>query len=96
MELDIAFISATIAGTCMAICQIPQAVLIWRTGNTEGISAVMQTILTLGIGMWFLTGIFMNNAPMYLSNGFCLLFCIYVLYVVIRNNRRKRTDNKNR
>ena len=85
MELD--FITATIAGTCMAICQVPQAVLIWRTGNTKGISVMMQTILTLGIAMWFVTGILLNNVPMYVSNGFCLVFCVYILYVVIRNNR---------
>ncbi|MBO4661820.1 MAG: glutathione synthetase [Bacteroidaceae bacterium] len=85
MELD--FITATIAGTCMAICQVPQAVLIWRTGNTRGISVMMQTILTLGIAMWFVTGILLNNVPMYVSNGFCLVFCVYILYVVIRNNR---------
>lgn len=85
MELD--FITATIAGTCMAICQVPQAVLIWRTGNTKGISVMMQTILTLGIAMWFVTGILLNNVPMYVSNGFCLMFCVYILYVVIRNNR---------
>lgn len=71
----------------MAICQVPQAVLIWRTGNTRGISVMMQTILTLGIAMWFVTGILLNNVPMYVSNGFCLVFCVYILYVVIRNNR---------
>lgn len=71
----------------MAICQVPQAVLIWRTGNTKGISVMMQTILTLGIAMWFVTGILLNNVPMYVSNGFCLMFCVYILYVVIRNNR---------
>ena len=71
----------------MAICQVPQAVLIWRTGNTKGISVMMQTILTLGIAMWFVTGILLNNVPMYVSNGFCLVFCVYILYVVIRNNR---------
>ena len=61
----------------MAICQVPQAVLIWRTGNTKGISVMMQTILTLGIAMWFVTGILLNNVPMYVSNGFCLVFCVY-------------------
>ncbi len=77
----------------MAICQIPQALLVWRTGKTEGLSILMQTILTLGIGMWFVTGLLLDNAPMYLSNGFCLIFCIYVLYVAVRNNIDRTSKN---
>lgn len=85
--MDLATITATIAGICMAICQVPQALLIWRTGNTSGLSVLMQTILTLGIAMWFVTGLLLENVPMYVSNGFCLMFCLYILYAVIRNHR---------
>lgn len=85
--MDLATITATIAGICMAICQVPQAVLVYRTKQTEGISILMQSILTLGIGMWFVTGILFNNAPMYLSNGFCFIFCLYILLVCIKNKR---------
>ena len=90
---DIATLTASVAGICMAICQIPQALLVWRTGKTEGLSILMQTILTLGIGMWFVTGLLLDNAPMYISNGFCLIFCIYVLYVAVRNNIDRTSKN---
>lgn len=83
-------IFASIAGVCMAICQIPQVVLIWRTGNTDGISIFMQIILTAGISSWFVTGILLHNAPMYLSNGFCALSCYYILYKCIVNRKHKQ------
>lgn len=73
----------------MAICQIPQALMIYRTGNTEGISIWMQGILTTGIVCWFITGILLNNAPMYLSNGFCGIACLYILAKCIYNKRKK-------
>lgn len=43
--------------------------------------------------MWFVTGLLLDNAPMYLSNGFCLIFCIYVLYVAVRNNIDRTSKN---
>lgn len=85
--MDIATITASIAGICMAICQVPQALLIFRTGKTDGISVWMQLILTIGITSWFVTGILLDNAPMYLSNGFCALVCYYILAKCVINRR---------
>jgi len=83
--MEIATLTASIAGICMAICQIPQAWLVFKTQQTNNISILMQLILTLGIAMWFVTGVLLNNPPMYLSNGFCLIFCLYILYVCVKN-----------
>ena len=89
--MDIATITATIAGICMAICQVPQAWKIYKAGNAEGMSLLMQIILTSGIFFWFVTGIIIDfiykesaGTPMWISNGFCLIFCIYLLIMCIR------------
>jgi len=76
----IATITASIAGICMALCQIPQVIMTYKNKNAKGISPYMQIILTTGIFMWFVTGILLNNAPMYLSNGLCLACCLYILF----------------
>jgi len=86
----IELITATIAGTCMAICQVPQAWKIHKEGKTEGLSIWMQIIITTGIFFWFLTGVLMHNIPMWASNGFCLIFCIYVLVMIIRTKRHSK------
>lgn len=83
--MDIATVTASIAGICMAICQIPQVLLVYRNKNANGVSLLMQCTLTTGIFMWFTTGILLNNPPMYLSNGLCLLCCLYILYYCIKN-----------
>lgn len=75
----------------MAICQVPQAIRIIRTHDTASISITMQCILTLGILFWFVSGIILSTGdfwagvPMWLSNGFCLIFCLYILIMCIYN-----------
>ena len=85
-------ITATIAGTCMAICQVPQAWKIYKEGKAEGLSLSMQIIITTGIFFWFVTGVLLRNIPMWVSNGFCLIFCIYVLVMVIRTHKREKQN----
>ena len=98
--MAITAITATLAGICTAICQIPQAVKIHRDRRAEGISLLMQIILTSGIFFWFLTGVlimilegnYAAGIPMVLSNGFCLVFGFYVLVMVILT--KKEDKNK--
>ena len=97
--MAITAITATIAGICTEICQIPQAIKIHRERRAEGISLLMQIILTSGIFFWFLTGVlimilegnYAAGIPMVLSNGFCLVFGFYVLVMVILT---KKEDKK--
>lgn len=92
--MDAANLFATMAGICMAVCQIPQAEKIIRTKSTENISVLMQVILTLGITFWFIAGVLMDSAPMYLSNGFCALLCYPILFVCFRNEVKRRKNLK--
>ncbi|MCI7556219.1 MAG: SemiSWEET family sugar transporter [Paludibacteraceae bacterium] len=84
-------ITSSIAGICMAVCQVPQAIRILRTRDTSSISLTMQVILTAGILFWFVSGIilsvrdFWEGVPMWLSNGFCLISCLYILIMCIYN-----------
>jgi len=74
------------AGICMAIAQFPQAWMVWKTKNTEGISLLMFTILTLGVFLWFLFGVINNAMSMWLTNGICLIPSLYILFVAYRNH----------
>ncbi len=89
-------ITSAMAGVCMAVCQIPQAVKVYREKTTMGISIVMQFILTAGIALWFVSGILLSivdwrsGLPMMLSNGICLLFSAYILIRCLRDRRTKK------
>lgn len=91
--LDLFTITSALAGICMAICQVPQALHVYKTKKTDGISLGMQILLTSGIAFWFVSGIllscvdFKSGIPMWSSNGFCLIFCLYILRMCLKNKK---------
>jgi len=73
------------AGFCTAIAQFPQAVKVIKTGDTQSISVGMYFIMTLGIASWFFYGVLLNNLPMIIANGACLIPSFYIMFISTRN-----------
>jgi len=92
MTFDIVIIGY-LAGFCTAIAQFPQAIKVIRTGETHSISVGMYAIMTFGILLWFLYGVFLENWPMILANGVCLLPSLYILHITFRNIKRLKKEN---
>lgn len=84
MTFDIVIIGY-IAGFCTATAQFPQAMKVIKTGDTQSISVGMYSIMTAGILFWFLYGVLLENIPMILANGLCLIPSIYILFITFRN-----------
>lgn len=84
MTFDIVIIGY-IAGFCTATAQFPQAMKVIKTGDTQSISLGMYSIMTAGILFWFLYGVLLENIPMILANGLCLIPSIYILFITFRN-----------
>lgn len=93
MTFDIVIIGY-IAGFCTATAQFPQAVKVIKTGDTQSISIGMYAIMTFGILMWFLYGVFLANFPMILANGVCLIPSLYILYITFRNILKSKNEKK--
>jgi len=78
----------TLLGLAAAICTtasfLPQAIMTIRTKNTSGISLYMYTLFTTGTLLWFLFGLFSNNAPVILANAVTLVFAIIILFYKIK------------
>jgi len=62
---------------------IPQAVKTLRTRQTTGISLWMYIILSLGILLWLMYGVFSNDWPIILANGITILLVIPILLIKI-------------
>ena len=84
MVFDIVIIGY-FAGFCTAIAQFPQAMKVIKTGDTKSISLGMYFLMTLGIALWFIYGVLLNNLPMMIANGVCLIPSVYIIYITIRN-----------
>ncbi len=73
-----------VAATCTTISFLPQAVKTIRTKHTKDLSLEMYSILTFGIFLWLLYGIFIGDLPIILANGITLVFCITILFLIIK------------
>lgn len=73
----------TILGLSAAFCTsasfLPQALKTIQTKDTSGISLSMYSLFAFGTTLWFLYGLFTGNIPIYIANGFTLIFAIIIL-----------------
>lgn len=63
---------------------VPQALKAWRTRSTHDVSLVMFAMLTVGILLWLIYGLLINDAPLILANLVTGLLAASILYLKIR------------
>ena len=80
MENYIGYVAACL--TTLAF--IPQAALVVRTGNTEGVSLSMYIMITVGVASWFVYGYLNDALPIMLSNGTTLVLASIILVLKLR------------
>lgn len=67
---------------------VPQAVLVLRTRNTEGLSLFMYILFTTGIGCWLIYGLFIGSLPIILANLVTIVLASMILAVKAANTVR--------
>jgi MtN3 and saliva related transmembrane protein len=84
-----------VAALCTTAAFVPQVLQILKTGNVEGISVSMYSILTFGVALWLIYGIILQDLPMFLANLVTFLLSSSVLALTLRKRfqqRRKLSD----
>ena len=75
-------------GPCAAILTtgsfIPQAWLIFRTRQVEGISGGMYRAFTAGVALWLLYGVAMGSWPITIANAITLTLASAILVMRVR------------
>lgn len=90
--MDLIEITGFAAALFTTISFLPQAVLIIRTGNTEGISVTMYSMFTFGVCLWLIYGISLNYMPIIAANIITLALASIILGLTVRNKLRARRD----
>lgn len=72
------------AAACTTLAFVPQVVQVWRTRSAEDISLGMYLLFMLGVGLWFVYGLRVHAAPVWLANGVTLLLAGAVLVGKLR------------
>ncbi len=68
-----------LAGAFTTLALAPQAVKSWKTKQTKDVSFGWITILTTGVFLWILYGLFINSKPVYIANILTFVLCVIVL-----------------
>ena len=64
---------------------VPQALLVMRTRQTQGISLTMYAMFTTGVAAWLAYGIFLGALPIILANAVTLVLASIILVLKIRS-----------
>lgn len=80
------FISAigSLAAFFTTIAFVPQAIQIIRTKNTQSISLAMYSFFTIGIALWLIYGILMQDFPIIMANSVTVVLSVIILTMKIR------------
>ena len=82
-------------GTCAAILTtgsfIPQAWLIFRTRQVEGVSVGMYSAFTTGVALWLLYGVATGSWPITIANAITLTLASAILVMRLRFQPQRPT-----
>jgi len=86
--MDSITILGLVAGTLTTIGFLPQVIKSWRTKKTTDVSLLMPTLLAIGISLWLIYGILLNDFPIIIANAISLVFNMIQILLVIRYSRK--------
>ncbi len=73
-----------IAGILIVISLIPQIAKSWKTKSTKDLSLPRYLIYVMGVVLWLIYGVALNNGPMIILNSVNLVLASSVVYLKIR------------
>ncbi len=78
------FIIGMLAGTLCAISLLPQVIKIFRTKHAGDLSLTTFCILSLGVFLWLIYGILINELPVILTNAGIFTLCLLIVVMKIK------------
>ncbi|WP_446810457.1 SemiSWEET transporter [Methylomonas sp. 2BW1-5-20] len=78
-----------LAATLTTASFLPQAIMTFKTRDTDSLSLGMYGMFTLGVLLWLIYGIYLANLAIIVANAVTFLLAAAILTVKIRNLLRK-------
>ncbi len=79
-----------VAGLITTMGFVPQVVKGYRSGRMEDVSLFMPMVLMLGMGMWLVYGIFLNDLPIILWNAVSIALNAAMVFLKLRSDRKRK------
>ena len=64
---------------------LPQAIKIFKTEDTSGISLNMYVVLIIGVILWLAYGILLERPAIILANAISMLFQIWIIVMKLKH-----------
>ncbi len=84
MAIDVVTILGLIAGALTTISFLPQAIKAFKTKSTKDISLATFVVLSTGIFLWIIYGIYINSIPLIITNIITFILAIAILFFKIK------------
>jgi len=79
MDSTLLNILGLVAGAVTSIGFIPQLIRAYRTKKLDDVSYYMPTILSIGMFLWLIYGVFSNALPIIVANAFGMSCCVLLM-----------------
>lgn len=73
---------------------IPQVWTTWRTKDVSGISLPTYIIITIGLFLWLLYGIFKDDLPLIIANAVMVLLTSAITVMKLRYDKKRNDKHK--
>jgi len=69
---------------------IPQVIKGYRSGSMEDVSLYMPVVLMVGLALWLVYGIFLDDLPIILWNGVAISLNVVLIVLKVRSIGQKK------
>jgi MtN3 and saliva related transmembrane protein len=73
-----------LAGGCTTIAFLPQVIKTWKSRSAKDLSLSMFSIFCLGVTLWLVYGIMVQDIPVIAANMLTLMLASTLLYFKLR------------
>ena len=82
--MDVTTLIGSVGGFLTTLAALPQAIKSWREKSAKDISLYMYIILNVGIMLWLIYGILINDFVVIVANLVSLIINLIILYLKLR------------
>lgn len=73
------------AAILTTICWLPQAIRVVRYKDTRAISLTTNIVFTIGITLWMIYGIVLDNWPLIIANAISIVFTSVIIAMKLKH-----------
>jgi MtN3 and saliva related transmembrane protein len=73
------------AGILVVLSLLPQVIKSWKTKSTGDISLARYIIYVIGLILWIVYAVIVQNGPVAVMNGIGLMLAVSILYLKLKH-----------